>query len=405
MNIFVTLILAMAVIIVMLRRRYPIGPAILAGGIFIWLLQTHDLSNLWTAAWQTATKGRTYDLLLALYFVMCLEIELRTSGTLDGMIAALQRLFSSKKITLAIMPAFLGLLPSLGGARFSAPIVEIASKGSDVTVDEKATINFWFRHIFEYVNPINPGMIVACSIAMIPISSYIMHIGWLSAIALALGWLFCLQPLKISKHNKVETSTEEIRKNIADVVLSLAPVIVNFILVVAFDYGAASSMGIVAIGMIFLLRSTYRVVNVKDVFLGALDKKMILNILCILYFIQLLTVTGTLDAVVTAFQASPLPVPAVIACVSLVIGILTGLSQGHAAIVLPVVAAVAPGDLSLIAIAMVFGIAGQMITPTHVCLTVTLDYFKADFFKTLRPVVVMEILLLAIFAVKTFLLS
>ena len=405
MNIFVTLILAMAVIIVMLRRRYPIGPAILAGGIFIWLLQTHDLSNLWTAAWQTATKGRTYDLLLALYFVMCLEIELRTSGTLDGMISALQRLFSSKKVTLAIMPAFLGLLPSLGGARFSAPIVEIASKGSEVTVDEKATINFWFRHIFEYVNPINPGMIVACSIAMIPISSYIMHIGWLSSIALALGWLFCLQPLKISKHNKVETSPEEIRKNIADVVLSLAPVIVNFILVVAFDYGAASSMGIVAIGMIFLLRSTYRVVNVKDVFLGALDKKMILNILCILYFIQLLTVTGTLDAVVTAFQASPLPVPAVIACVSLVIGILTGLSQGHAAIVLPVVAAVAPGDLSLIGIAMVFGIAGQMITPTHVCLTVTLDYFKADFFKTLRPVVVMEILLLAIFAVKTFLFS
>ena len=171
MNIFVTLLLAMAVIIAMLRRRHPIGPAILAGGLLIWLLQTHELSNLWTAAWQTATKGRTYDLLLALYFVMCLEIELRTSGTLDGMIAALQRLFSSKKITLAIMPAFLGLLPSLGGARFSAPIVEIASKGSDVTVDEKATINFWFRHIFEYVNPINPGMIVACSIAMIPISS------------------------------------------------------------------------------------------------------------------------------------------------------------------------------------------------------------------------------------------
>lgn len=401
MNIFVTLILAMAVIIVMLRRRYPIGPAILAGGIFIWLFQTHDLSNFWTAGWQTATKKRTYDLLLALYFVMCLEIELRTSGTLDGMIAALQRLFSSKKIVLAIMPAFLGLLPSLGGARFSAPIVEITSNGSDVTVEEKATINFWFRHIFEYANPINPGMIVACSIAMIPISSYIMHIGWLSFISLALGWLFCLQTLKIGKHTDVERSPKEIRKNIADVALSLAPVIINFILVVAFDFGAASSMGLVAIGMIFLLRCTCRVVNVKNVFLGAIDKKMILNILCILYFIQLLTVTGTLDAVVKAFQASSLPVPAVIACVSLVIGILTGLSQGHAAIVLPVVAAVAPGDLSLIGVAMVFGIAGQMITPTHVCLTVTLDYFKADFFKTLRPVIVMEILLLAIFTAKT----
>ncbi|MGL5205959.1 MAG: DUF401 family protein [Acidaminococcaceae bacterium] len=395
----------MAAIILMLRRRYPIGPAILVGGLLIWLLQTHELNNLWTAAWQTATKGRTYDLLLALYFVMCLEIELRTSGTLDGMIAALQRLFSSKKITLAIMPAFLGLLPSIGGARFSAPIVEIASKGSDVAVHEKATINFWFRHIFEYLNPINPGVIIACSIAMIPISDYIVHVGWLSAIALALGWFFCLQPLKISTHNEAETSAEEIRKNITDVILSLTPVIVNFILVVAFDFGAASSMGIVAIGMIFLLRGTLRVVNVKEVFLGALDKKMILNILCILYFIQLLTVTGTLDAVVNAFQDSALPVPAIIAGVSLIIGILTGLSQGHAAIVLPVVAAVAPGDLSLIGIAMVFGIAGQMITPTHVCLTVTIDYFKADFFKTLWPVLVMEFLLLATFAVKTYIFN
>lgn len=404
MNIFLTLILAMTVIILMLRRRYPIGPAILAGGIFIWLLQSHDLSHLGTAAWQTATKQRTYDLILALYFVMCLEIELRTSGTLDGMIAALQRLFSSKKITLAIMPAFLGLLPSLGGARFSAPIVEIASKDAEITVDEKATINFWFRHVFEYINPINPGMILACSIAMIPISSLIMYLGWLSPIAFALGWFVCLQPLKISKHNDTDTSPEEVRKNIADVALSLAPVIINFILVVAFGYGASASMGIVAIGMVFLLRFTYRVISVKDVFLGALDKKMILNVLCILYFIQLLTVTGTLDAIVSAFQASPLPIPIIIASISLIIGILTGLSQGHAAIVLPIVAAIAPGNLDLIGIAMVFGIAGQMITPTHVCLTVTLDYFKADFFKTLRPVMMLEILLIAIFSIKTYLL-
>ena len=37
MNIFVVLALAMLLIIVALRKKVPIGPAILAGGLLIWV--------------------------------------------------------------------------------------------------------------------------------------------------------------------------------------------------------------------------------------------------------------------------------------------------------------------------------------------------------------------------------
>lgn len=156
MNIFLVIALAMLLIIILLRRHIPIGPAILAGGLLIWALVAPQFHYLVSAFTTTLTMQRTYDLILALYFVMCLEIELRTSGALDGMIRALQRLFASEKFTLAIMPAFLGLLPSLGGARFSAPIVEAASRNTDLTKEHKAAINFWFRHIFEFSSPIIP---------------------------------------------------------------------------------------------------------------------------------------------------------------------------------------------------------------------------------------------------------
>ena len=52
---------------------------------------------------------------------------------------------------------------------------------------------------------------------------------------------------------------------------------------------------------------------------------------------------------------------------------------------------------------LVFGVGGQMITPTHVCLIVSLDYFKADFFKTLVPVIVAEALLLGVFSAYSYL--
>lgn len=44
-----------------------------------------------------------------------------------------------------------------------------------------------------------------------------------------------------------------------------------------------------------------------------------------------------------------------------------------------------------------------MITPTHVCLIVSLDYFKADFFKTLIPVIVAEAALLGVFSIYSYL--
>ena len=94
MNIFLVIALAMLLIIILLRRHIPIGPAILAGGLLIWALVAPQFHYLVSAFTTTLTMQRTYDLILALYFVMCLEIELRTSGALDGMIRALQRLFA-----------------------------------------------------------------------------------------------------------------------------------------------------------------------------------------------------------------------------------------------------------------------------------------------------------------------
>lgn len=98
MNIFLVIALAMLLIIILLRRHIPIGPAILAGGLLIWALVAPQFHYLVSAFTTTLTMQRTYDLILALYFVMCLEIELRTSGALDGMIRALQLLICQRKI-------------------------------------------------------------------------------------------------------------------------------------------------------------------------------------------------------------------------------------------------------------------------------------------------------------------
>lgn len=402
MNIFVLLVIAMAIIILMLRRHIPIGPCMLTGGLFIWLMKTPELHYLTQAFVETLSLPRTYDILFALYFVMCLEIELRTSGALAGMVHTLQRIFSSNRVTLAVMPAFLGLLPSLGGARFSAPIVEEASKGLGLTREHQAAINFWFRHIFEFSSPIIPGMIMACNIAGVTYSEFIMHLCWLTVLMFCVGWFVLIRPIKTDTVKENSGTQYENEQGWQDLWLSLSPVVLTFILVVFFNMNASIGMGVVTAGLFLVLHFTKREVGLKEVVCGAIDMKMFFNVLCILYFIQILTVTQMLHEIVTAFQNSPLPVPVIIACVSFIIGVLTGMSQGHVAIIMPIIAAMQTGSLNLAGVAMAFGVAGQMLTPTHMCLVVTVDYFKSNFFKTLQPVLLGEIILLTIFTVYTY---
>ena len=401
MNIYLVLLTAIALMVFLIRKHVPIGPAILSGGLLVWLALDMRPISLVNALKSTLTMSRSYDLIFALYFVVCLEIEMRKSGILNGLVEYLHHLIPSKKVTLAAMPAFLGMLPSIGGARFSAPIVEAVATGQNITGESKAIINYWFRHVMEFANPIVPGILLTCAIVDVPISSVILHLLWISVLMTLIGWFFFVSPLKIVEP-EIEPSPAELSKYRVDFILALLPIFGVFAISMFCGLPASISIFIIVALLYPILRALGRAVSLKDIFLGAVEFKLLRDVGLILYFIQLLDVSGVLNQIVASFHASPLPLPVILAFISFLIGMLTGLSQGHVAMMMPIVAAVAHGSLDLIGLVLVFGVGGQMVTPTHVCLMVSLDYFKADFFKTLKPCIVAEALLLGIFSVVSY---
>ena len=401
-SVFLVVIAAMILIVVLLRFKVLIGPAILSGGLLIWLFESRSFEKLWIAFTETLTMQRTWDLLLCLYFVMCLEVELRKSGSLHGMVVTLRNIFSSNKVTLAFMPAFLGLLPSLGGARFSAPIVQEASEGIAVDDEQKSAINLWFRHIFEFSNPLMPGVILACGIANVSIGDLIDQVGWVTILCFVLGWIFLIIPLKITDLEKATNTQHDRTIDWKSLVLAFGPIVTSFLIIVAFNVQAALAMGLVVVAFIPLYFWFKRPISVKSVFTESLDKKLFFNVVCILYFIQLLTVIGTLDEIVSVFNNSSLPQAVIIACLSFIFGVMTGMGQGYIAIVMPIVALMAPGNIVLVGIAMVYGMAGQMVTPTHLCILVTVEYFKCRLWKTIGKCGVLSLLMVLIFSAWTY---
>ena len=394
----VLLISVLVILVTLLRFKFPLGPAIFLCGLFLWLTNNPTPGVLMEAAQKMLTRSRTYDLVAALYFVVCLEVELRKSGCLSGMVQCLQRLTSNKKAILAIMPAFLGLLPSVGGARFSAPIVKQVAQGEDLSPERLAGINFWFRHVFEFASPIVPGMMLSCAIMGVPVATAVCHLAWVTIAAFIIGWIVLMAPLKIKPSEPSAATSQTVTKERLDFALAFFPILVTLLLMMVFGLSAGVATGLSVSVTWCILKLTHRAVPLRDVFFESLELKLFRDVFCIFFFIELLETTGFMQDIVTLITSAPLSTGWIVGLLSFIAGVLTGLTPGAVAVAMPIAAAVAPaGSLDMLSIVLVCGVGGQMVTPTHMCLIISLDYFKSDFMKTLLPCVVCEAALVILF--------
>jgi integral membrane protein (TIGR00529 family) len=384
----------LAVIVVLLNRKVKLGYAMLAGSAIIFFAAAPTAAKLEAAVRATATGRATWEIVLALYFVMCLEFQLRTGGVIDGMMTAARRIFRSESFLLMLMPSFLGFLPSLGGAIFSAPLVENAAKPFDLSPERKTAINYWFRHVWEYSNPIFTGMLLASQLSGIPLGELVFHMAWATAVALLFGWLLLVAPLRPVTGAAVHTAGPGAdRDSWRYIFLATGPIVANFALVVFFRLSAAVSMALVVAAMAVILRQN--AAALRAMLNHALDGKLLWGVAGILFFQQILSQSGVIGEFTVLMNSLAVPAMTVVGVIALLGGLLTGTSQGFVAITFPFIALLSPGNLDLVMVCFVMGMAGQMLSPAHLCLLVTLDYFKADFLRSLRPIFLLEAALVA----------
>ena len=156
-------------------------------------------------------------------------------------------------------------------------------------------------------------------------------------------------------------------------------------------------MGIVVLGMVIVLRFTKQqlMLMLKESFVT----KILWGVLSIMFFQHVLTASGIVQELLIFFQGINIPVIIMLGIASLIVALLTGSPQGAVAVIFPLLSAFYPGNLESATVAYIMAIAGAMLSPAHLCLIVTAEYFKADLFKILKPVLFLEIIILTYMAV------
>ena len=137
----IKLLFVFVVMIVLLMRRTNLGVVMTGISLLLGLLFQLDLVTIVNVIVKTFTGFSTLNLIVAVTLMMVMEEILREEGVLQRMVGGLRGLVGDQRIVLAALPALVGLIPSTGGAIFSAPMVEEVSRDSRATAEQKAFIN------------------------------------------------------------------------------------------------------------------------------------------------------------------------------------------------------------------------------------------------------------------------
>lgn len=420
------LLLVFGLIMIFLGRRAPLGPVMLGGSLLLAALYHTGPKAFLGIAWRATRDPATLELELILALIMLFEHLLGRHGYLERMLRSLRSLIHNQRVVMALLPAFIGLMPSAGGALFSAPLVGQAA-GSTMAAEEKSFINFYYRHIWEYFLPLYPGVLLASHLSGLPLPHLIAALAPYGLIVILLG-IPSLRRIKIvtdenksdvgecndlgadnnpgkgdvtRKDSSIEEGSGESQVGgrqalVVELLMSILPVLVVVSLVLFFQVEVGLAVGLVL--LILLLRHRYTPARLWLLCREALAVKTLLLVWVVMLFKQVLVDTRSVDGLPQLLALLPVPEFVIFGLVSFLVGMLTGLTVAYIGIAFPIVMAAVGGQMSLPLSVFVFvtGFVGNMLTPMHLCLALTVDFFKADLRRVLRLMAGPEAALLAI---------
>jgi len=361
----------------------------------------HSPPRIGLIAWERLSSPSNLILMLIIFQVIWLSSQMSETGVMEDLVFAVRRMVS-RRGAVAVLPAVIGLLPMPGGALFSAPLVESCDPAQDLTNRLKAQTNHWFRHVWEYWWPLYPGILLAIEITGLDMWQYVLMGLPLTAGSILSGYYFLLRRVEPEEESAAVEEDESV-PSFFWLVLPIVVVVGGYTLLKLAHYGTQQIWpGVGPINrmlpMAFGLFCAMTVLQFerplprkkwKEIIFSRRALNMALIVAAVrVYgaFIEARLPNGTLLVAQMRSEMADLGIPlvAVVMLIPLISGLATGISLGFVGASFPIVLRLLGADPTVgevvytTVLAYGFGYMGMLISPVHVCLVVTCEYFKTD---------------------------
>ncbi len=375
--------MVLIVMIVLISRKINLAYALLAGTILTGLFFGRGYLIL-NDLLESIISPETLNLVIVFFFVFYLSNLLSDAGLLKDLLVSLERLMKEARLVIISIPFIIGLVPAPSGAMLSAPFVDEIGNKVGLLPERKLIINYWFRHVTEYINPIYPGPILSVAILGITFAElFVINLPVMLFVLITGFFLYAFQ-IRISK-NQDKAS----KRDIYNIVKGLWPILFTLMLPIVFKTSLALSLAIAIV--LVIITNRIKKEKLGDLFKKSLKIDIFLTLFCIMFFKAVLENSNAIGKISASVIALGLPKATLIIAIPLLIGFLTGMTIAYVGlgfpILLPFLNSGSGLELSSVMLAYVSGYLGVLLSPTHLCLSVTQQYFKADYSKVYRLLV------------------
>lgn len=375
----IRIVLAFILILALLRKKVPVGYVMLIAAAALMLLYRMDLPGVISTCRKTLTGSVTITLWLSLSLIRVFELLLRENNVLSTMMSAVKTFVRNRKVVVISMPLLIGMLPSLGGAYFSAPMVKEATSGLHMSREEKAYINYWFRHPWEYILPLYPGILLASAVSGIPLYRFVVANITYALVLFCMGFVYSMRDMENRAVSTAALDQAPARTGVsrARALLSFVPVASVLLLVVALRMDLHFALLVMILPLFIIFR--HGPADIWRILRHGFTPDVIVLILGIMLFKETMGATGSVRNLSTVFVDNGIPVLPIVCLLPFLTGLLTGLTVGFVGSTFPLLISIAGGaSLPVMSMAFAAGFIGVLVSPVHLCLVLTREYFKAD---------------------------
>ena len=404
MNALVALLLSIVVVFVLLRFRLHVSGAIFIGAIVLALLSLSNFSDIFFLLFRTSLDMQTWRLVIIISSAIGLSVAMDLRGLLKRLAETLENI--GAKAALYTAPALIGLVPMPAGAVVSASMVKNIAKKLGLALEEAAFLNYWFRHIIEYSWPIYQGIILTGVIFSISIVDVVKTLSPMTAanalIGLVMGYLIFKK--RSSTEKIVARTNYSLALLIKEFVASSWPIFLIIALILFLKVDA--SIAFPASLALLIITSNFSVNDVVKVLKEALNPKIVFLPIATMFYKAVVEYTNLAHQIFNMLSENSIPEYLVLTTLPFIVGFATGISFAFVGITFPLlVPIVGYGSIDggALVLAYVSGMAGVLLTPMHLCLVLSVDYFKAKFLRTysfIVPAVLASILMALIIYVS-----
>lgn len=372
----IKIVAILLIILLLIKKNWDIGLVLFIGSVCLMLLFRLNIKIFIQNIMSVLVANETLNLIGIIILVLYLGNLLQEKGNFKKMVEALKSIIPEPRLILAVPPAFIGLLPMLGGALMSAPIVEEAGKRWNLSPAWKAFLNYWFRHIWEYCWPLYVNMILASAILNIPVKKIALVQFPFTILAAVLGLIILFKYVPSVQDEK---NSKTFLKNSSDLFYSIWPILLTIVLIFFCKWSMILSLG--AVSLLTQIAFRFSIKERVKIIWKSLSWKTMMLMTSVMVFKRILEVSGALNFVDNVFQSRGVSTYLLLFAIPFIIALLTGVNHAYVGISFPVLLPILGGgnpDMVLVMFAYVSGFVGILLSPAHLCLVLTLDYFKAE---------------------------